>query len=92
MGYEYAEHKSQLFTEQGQRDFLQTRDRVYELLKKSGACRMAEIMSKAGGSDTWFMLACVDRLVELGELLELQYPSGTPMGQFRVFVSKRDGW
>lgn len=90
MSYDYAEQKSRLFTDQGQREFLQTRDRVYELLKKSGACRMAEIMSKAGGSDTWFMAACVDRLVELGEIIELNYPTGTPMGQFRVFVSRRD--
>jgi len=66
--------------------FLKVRDTVKHLLKEAGAVRMEEAISGVTG-DSWQMLACVDRLVELGEIMELRYPSGEPAGQHRVFVS-----
>jgi hypothetical protein len=45
---------------------------------------MQEAILNAGGGDSWTMLACVDRLVELGEIREI-VQADVP-GQYRVFV------
>lgn len=34
--------------------------------------------------DGWFMMACVDRLVELGEIREVSKPNC--LGQCRIFI------
>jgi hypothetical protein len=81
--YNYETEKKELFTEEGQVMFLKIRDHVGNLLKQSGAVRMQEAISQATGSN-WQMLACVDRMVELGELREL---TGKDVaGQYRVFT------
>lgn len=69
MSYQYAEHRDRIFTESGQRMFLAVRDAAEELLSRAGAFTVAALInsSRAGG-DSWLMLACVDRLVELGEI------------------------
>lgn len=82
--YEYHEQKSAIFSDSGQRMFIKIRDHTKELLAKAGAARCQEIMNGAGGGDSWRMLACIDRLVELGEIREIkQYQCA---GQHRVFV------
>lgn len=81
--YNYEDLKKELFTDQGQRMFLQIRDRVNVLLKDAGAVRLQEAISKTTG-DSWTMLACIDRMVELGELKEIT-GSAVP-AQYRVFV------
>lgn len=92
MGYIYEEQRSLLFDDKGQRMFLQVRDRVQHLLKEAGAVRMQEAIRESLG-DSWMMLACVDRLVELKEIQEVTPVSGRdrPQGQYRVFVSCREG-
>lgn len=87
--YNYQTQRPFVFTEEGQVKFLAIRDHVRYLLKTAGAARMQEILcgARGGGSD-WDGLACVDRLVELGELRELT-PAGTVQGQYRVFVENR---
>lgn len=87
MSYQYAEEKPAIFTEQGQRMFLKIRDKIDLLLKTSGAVRMEEIILGVCGS-SWPMMACVDRMVELGEIRELTKPKECA-GQHRVFVSTR---
>jgi hypothetical protein len=82
--YTYETEKVNIFTESGQRKFLAIRDNIQKLLQKAGAVRMQEAMAGAGG-DSWESMACVDRLVELGEIRELKY--GDCAGQHRVFVS-----
>jgi len=84
--YQYKDIKPNLFTENGQVLFLRMRDHTKELLKKAGAVRMQEMMIGVGGGDTWDMLACADRMVELGELIELPTPS--TVAQYRVFIAK----
>lgn len=81
MPYRYEDEKKWLFTDMGQRKFLAIRDKVSTLLKTSGAFMMSNIIS---GGD-WECLACVDRLVELGEIREI-LQSGEVAGQHRVFV------
>ena len=81
--YKYEEMKNGLFTEEGQTKFLNIRDNVKKLLKQSGAVRMKEAIN-VETDDTWLLMACVDRMVEIKELKEIT-PEDT-MGQNRVFV------
>jgi hypothetical protein len=83
--YSYQTEKSKLFTEEGQVLFMAIRDNTKYLLSKSGAVRMSEAISGNSG-DSWTKLACIDRMVELGELLEITMPNSCA-GQRRVFVS-----
>lgn len=85
--YKYSDVKGRLFSDEGQRMFLKVRDFVQDALKKAGAIRMQEAIGAAGGGDSWTMLACVDRMVELGELREVT--TGNVAGQHRVFVATK---
>lgn len=82
--YNYQNEKSKIFTEDGQVVFLNIRDKTQQLLKQSGAVMMSNILNGITG-DSWLHLACVDRLVELGEIKEITN-SGVA-GQHRVFIS-----
>ncbi len=84
MAYNYQVERTVLFTEQGQITFLRVRDNVHKLLEVAGAVRMQEAYRGVGGGDSWMLLACVDRLVELGEIVEISKPGC--VGQHRVFV------
>ncbi len=88
MPYEYEILRSTLFSDEGQRKFITVRDNVWALLKRAGAVRMQEAISCVSGG-VWEEMACIDRMVELGELRELT-SSGCP-GQGRVFVSAKVG-
>jgi len=85
--YNYEEEKKSLMTDKGQRAVIATRDHVLRLLKQAGAVRMHEAMQGSPLCSSWEKLACVDRLVELGDIRELQV--GQVAGQHRVFVSAR---
>ena len=83
--YLYETEKEQIFTDEGQVMFLAIRDNVQTLLKNAGAVRMQEAISgHPGPGNSWQMLACVDRLVELKEIKEITGP--TAAGQHRVFI------
>jgi hypothetical protein len=84
MSYHYATEKPKIFTEDGQILFLKIRDNAKRLLAQAGAVRCGELISCATG-DSWTMLACVDRMVELGELREITKDQCVA-GQHRVFV------
>lgn len=87
MSYDYKEMQKVLFTDAGQRTFLSVRDHTRHLLKQAGACRSQEMMATGRGGDSWLLLACIDRLVELKELTELTEPG--VFGQSRVFIDAR---
>lgn len=83
----YKEIKPKLFTEDGVNLFIGIRDGTKSLLSKSGAVTMGQAMSSGkGGGDSWMMMACVDRMVELGEIREINQGRDVA-GQNRVFVS-----
>lgn len=84
MPYEYQKERPSVFTEDGQIMFLRIRDRANYLLKEAGACNV-ECLMRAVTGDSWHMLACVDRLVEIGELVEVKQDERT-FGQHRIFV------
>lgn len=83
MGYSYQTQRSFVFTEDGQIMFLKIRDTIKEMLEISGAFRLGNIISTPPG-DAWNALACVDRLVEIGEIREIHQPDA--FAQHRVFV------
>lgn len=85
MSYDYKTIKPTLFTDNGQRMFLKIRDRVHGLLKQAGAVRMTEAIAGNTGS-VWDMLACVDRMVELGEIVEITPKDA--VGQSRIFIER----
>ncbi len=83
MSYDYQTQRASVFTEDGQKMFLAIRDKAHELLSKSDAVMSGKLL--IGTGDTWNMMACVDRLVELGELLEVPNPHSRA-GQHRIFI------
>lgn len=80
--YSYDEMRPKLFTDEGQRDFLKVRDNAARLFSESGAARQTEMTSCISG-DSYFKCACVDRLIELGEISEVSYANRI---QDRIFV------
>lgn len=83
--YNYAKTKSEIFTEEGLAMFTKIRDRAKHLLKEGGAFTMEAVIKGTCG-DSWVMLACVDHMVEKGEIREVTAP-GKVAGQHRVFVA-----
>jgi hypothetical protein len=86
MSYEYSKERCHVFTEDGQKLFLAVRDRVKMLLSEAGAFDMGHAMPRAMAYDSWQAMACVDRLVELDEIIELTKDQKV-IGQHRTFVS-----
>lgn len=85
MSYCYETEKPFLFTDEGQRLFLKVRDRVNQLIKEAGAFRQQEGVRGFSGS-SWQMIACIDRLVELGEIEELPRQCWT---QYKIYSDKK---
>jgi len=84
--YDYKTQRKAIFTENGQIMFLAIRDKAKELLAVAGAFREDHVTAGCGGGDSWDMLACVDRLVELGEIICVNNSSAR---QYWVYISAR---
>ena len=83
--YVYEEQKDKLFTDEGQRKFLNVRDRVQAFLKSAGAFRAEEVFSGICVADSWTVFACIDRLVELGEIREVLQENA--ISQERIYTT-----
>ena len=81
--YSYKEQRSFVFTEEGQIIFLKIRDKIHNTLETAGAIRMDCAIAGNTGQ-VWDMMACVDRLVELNEIVEVT--NENVPGQFRIFT------
>lgn len=81
--YYYEMERPKLFTAEGLTLFVELRDRTLKLLAEAGAVSSGAAIAKSCG-DSWMMLACLDLMVERGELRELT--GGNVAGQHRVFV------
>lgn len=81
MSYAYETERSALFTEEGQRKFLEVRDQVKKLLETAGAFRFTAIHVTG---DSFVTLACIDRLVELKEIVPLR-DLNKCWGQYQVY-------
>lgn len=84
MPYDYRTERHAVFTEDGQVMFLKIRDTAKELLARSGAVMSGKLL--VGTGSDWTMLACIDRLVELGELIEIENTT-SGAGQHRIFIA-----
>lgn len=82
--YKYEDQKQKLFTDDGQRLFLLVRDKANKKLDTSGAALMGSLIREFSG-DSWTLLACIDRMAEIGELIEIPNPT-SKMGQDRIFI------
>jgi hypothetical protein len=89
MSYSYQAQRANLFTESGQLLFVAWRDRAIELLDEAGAFKHGTLSLPPGigAAEGWDLLACADRMIELGELHEVTGPD--VWGQDRVFVAGR---
>lgn len=85
--YCYQTEREKLFTEEGQNILLKIRDNVKRLIEEAGAVRFIEGTNGCCG-DSWTMLACFDRMVEIGDIREIT--GSNVAGQHRVFVSNKD--
>ena len=65
--YDYTTERKVVFTEDGIIKLFAIRDKAQQLLKIAGAFREQEVLSAVTGS-SWQALACVDYLVERGEI------------------------
>jgi len=81
--YNYNELKPKIFTEENQKEFLKIRDRVHETIAIAGCISMGR--ASAGAGEIWERMAMVDRLVELGEIVEVKQV-GNVAGQHRIFT------
>lgn len=82
--YIYEDYKSYPCSEEGQAQFLSIRDRVLNTVKRTGCISMNAATAGEVGLN-FKHLACVDRLVELGEIREIENPYSRA-GQHRIFV------
>ncbi len=63
--YDYKTERPFVFTDNGRRMLLRILKRAETLIARAGVVRLDKLMV---GGDSWNMLACIDRLVELDEL------------------------
>lgn len=61
------------------------RDHVRKLLPQSGAVTCGAALNGARGGDSFTMLACVDYLVEIGELVPVHMDPAT-LTQNRIYT------
>lgn len=85
MGYDYATQRPKVFTEDGVSMPLKIRDTTKALIARAGVARSDKMMAGCSG-DVWDMLACIDRLVEMGDIHEIPNTMSRA-GQHRVFIS-----
>jgi hypothetical protein len=68
--YHYKTERKFIFTEDGQKDLKAVRTIANALINITGCFKVGKL-NDALGSMTWSNLACVDYLVETGELFEI---------------------
>ena len=84
--YSYKEQRKEIFTESGVSMLLKMRDNINKKLDVAGAVRAGEAMENISG-DTWVMLAILDYLIEINELVEVTQKMEC-RGQDKIFTRK----
>jgi hypothetical protein len=86
VSYSYEEQRAELFTDDGQRLFIAVRDHTLGLIRIAGAVQADKAMNgpHPSGCDSWGLMACIDRMVELREI-KCVYQEGA--WQHRVYMS-----
>ena len=83
MSYVYEKEKEWLGSLEGQRDLLRVRDWVQTTLRTTGAFTLGKAINASKAGDSFKSIACVDRLVELGEIEEV--PGQDCSSQYRIY-------
>lgn len=83
--YKYEDYQGWLNTVASQKEVFKLRDRVDELLKRSGVITRGSIMDLCTIGDSWQRLAMVDRLVEFGAIKEVKLAEPPPASQFIIY-------
>jgi hypothetical protein len=86
MSYDYSTEKSYTLTDEGQRRCFEILRTATKALAIAGCVRAQELMGGHSG-DSFRIMACIDRLVEAGELREVPTEGAW---QHRVFVAGHD--
>jgi hypothetical protein len=84
--YDYARERKRVLVGEGQLVFARLRDWAQRAIRRTGAFRMQEAISAVEPLDVWLVIACVERLVELGEIVEVRREC---FPQYRVFTSPK---
>lgn len=85
--YNYQIEKQWISTLEGQRDMLRVRDWVKDILQSAGAFTLQNAVDICKAGDSFSRIACVDFLVELGEIEEV--PGQTCASQYRIYRAKQ---
>jgi hypothetical protein len=85
VSYNYQRQREELFTENGFRILLTIRDNVKRLLDCSGSFKASHALKDVTG-DSWVMLAALDYLVEINEIVRVTGQSET-WGLSQIFTS-----
>lgn len=85
--YSYQDVRPWLFTEEGQVALLKVRDRAFALCDQAGACVGFKAFKGVSVGDTDRMLSILDRLVELGDLVQVTGPEA--WGQDAIYRRPR---
>jgi hypothetical protein len=85
MSYNYQTQKPNIFTEDGVKMLTKIRDEAKRLIKISSVVQSDKLI-KATSGDTWTMMACMDYLIECGDLLEIPNTL-SKAGQHRIFTN-----
>lgn len=87
MPYNYQMERYKVFTEDGVDTLFRVRDAVKHCIKECGAFREQELFKHIKGSyDSWTVTACLDYLIELGELVRWERKS---WGQYSVYTTSK---
>lgn len=83
--YDYQDFKPELFKEENQEAFLKIRDGIKATIKIAGCISMEKAIGFSNTSSDWLSMAMVERLVELGEIREVEQVNEIA-GQYRIFT------
>ena len=81
--YNYETQRQFVFTEEGVKKLLETKDEALQLIADAGCVMSGKLFVGTGNS--WDNMACWDYLIEIGVLREIKQQR-TPVGQCRIFV------
>lgn len=81
--YTYEAYRDRLFTDEGSQMFTKIRDNTLRLIDLAGAVMSGNATRRVTG-DTFDMMACLDRMIEMDDIEEVTEPH--VRGQDRVFV------
>jgi len=91
MSYDYQREKGYTLTDEGSKEVIKLKNYIDNIIDKSGVMTAEACMEGCNCGTNWQQLACIDRLVEIGELFEVNLGYEELMGQARIFAKWRKG-